>query len=52
MTAFTAPKHIGRGGKPKQKNSPSPKEICGEKATVTKRCLLPKGHPGAHDEDP
>jgi hypothetical protein len=29
-----------------------PKEICGQKATVTKLCLLPKGHAGAHDEDP
>lgn len=27
-------------------------ETCGEKATVTKRCLLAKGHSGAHDEDP
>lgn len=26
--------------------------VCGEKATITKRCQLPKGHPGAHDEDP
>jgi len=28
------------------------KKLCGEKATITKLCHLPKGHPGAHDEDP